>query len=643
MAITIPILSEFNEKGINQAESAFGKMGKIAGAAFAAVGAAAAATAAKAAVDFVGFERKMNEVFTLLPGISQEAMGDMMGQVKDFSKEFGVLPNEVVPALYQALSAGVPPENVFTFLEVAQKAAVGGITDLQTAVDGITSVVNAYGDEVISAAEASDLMFTAVRLGKTDFEQLSSSIFQIAPIASSLGVGFDVVTAALANLTAQGVPTSVAATQLKAAFSELGKQGTKADKAFQNIAGVGFTDFIKTGGTVEQALLMLKTGADDAGISVLDMFGSIEAGQAVLALTADGGLKFAETLEEMANSAGATDDAFGQMMTGLGPMIDKLKAEFAVIMLEIGQRIVPILTDALTKARGVFDRIVPVIRTFVDAFRQDGLGGLARVAGEAIPKVLEKLRELGAALLAWVGEQIPVWVEKLQALGQALLEWIGPRIGPMLKQLGELIGKAAQWVLDEGLPMLVDKLVKLGNALVEWIGPNIKPMLKELGKFLVAITNWIVTEALPKIGKEALKLAGAMLSWIADLLPKALSGLASFIVDLIKELPGLFLDLIKTAADLGGQVGTAILNGIVEAVKKIINFGGEIAKGLVNAIIGFINTQFIQRINRLLEFRIPLPFGKSFTINPPDIPDIPFLAEGGIVTGPTLAVVAISP
>ena len=100
-------------------------------------------------------------------------------------------------------------------------------------------------------------MFTAVRLGKTDFEQLSSSLFQVAPIAASLGVDFQDVTAALANLTAQGTPTRVASTQMKASLSELGKEGTKADKAFREIAGVGFTDFIQAGGNVQQAFTLM--------------------------------------------------------------------------------------------------------------------------------------------------------------------------------------------------------------------------------------------------------------------------------------------------------------------------------------------------------------------------------------------------
>jgi hypothetical protein len=47
----------------------------------------------------------------------------------------------------------------------------------------------------------------------------------------------------------------------------------------------------------------------------------------------------------------------------------------------------------------------------------------------------------------------------------------------------------------------------------------------------------------------------------------------------------------------------------------------------------------INKINDLLEFEIGLPFGKKFTVNPPDLPPIPELKNGGITVGPTLALI----
>ena len=58
-------------------------------------------------------------------------------------------------------------------------------------------------------------MFTAVRLGKTDFEQLSGSMFQVAPIAASLGIDFQDVTAALAKPNCSRYSNQSRPTQMK--------------------------------------------------------------------------------------------------------------------------------------------------------------------------------------------------------------------------------------------------------------------------------------------------------------------------------------------------------------------------------------------------------------------------------------------
>jgi TP901 family phage tail tape measure protein len=313
------------------------KVGAIAGVA---VGVAAIG---KGVTAFADFERSMNEVFTLIPGTSKEAMDAMTQDVKNFSREFGVLPDRVVPALYQALSAGVPKDNVFEFLEVAQKAAKGGVTDLTVSVDGISSVMNAYGADVVSATQASDLMFTAVRLGKTSFEEMSASLFQVTPTAAALGVKFGDVTAALASMTAQGVPTSVATTQLRQLFVELSKEGTKTSDVFSKISGKSFKEFVASGGNTQQALAMLEKHAGQTNVGINDLFGSVEAGSAALSLTGKGTETFVNNLAAMGEASGATDAAFEQMNTGLGPVIDRFKALGAVILLEIGGKIAPVL------------------------------------------------------------------------------------------------------------------------------------------------------------------------------------------------------------------------------------------------------------------------------------------------------------
>ncbi len=396
-----------------------GTLGIKAGAAFAATAGAIGVTGVKA---FGEFETGMQEVFTLIPEAGKETFDKLETQVKDFSKKFGVLPEETIPALYQAISAGVPKDNVFEFLEVAQKAAKGGVTDLETAVDGISSVVNAYGSEVLSAGEASDLLFTAVKLGKTDFSQLSASVFQVAPIAAAVGIDFENLTAAFANLTAQGVPTSVAATQMKGAMAELAKEGTKADVAFRDLTGQGLQTFLKNGGSFEEAIVKLKEGADKAGISVLDMFGSVEAGQAILALTADGGGAFGEALDAMRGSAGATETAFETMNKGFSADMEKIRANLKVLSIEIGSRLAPFVAKASKFLLDGFQKLTPTLKNL----RERAVELAAEIRKRAVP-ILEKLRDI-----------FVIVAEKAMVIWSAVYEYLAPGIKDLSDKVRDL-------------------------------------------------------------------------------------------------------------------------------------------------------------------------------------------------------------
>lgn len=314
-------------------------------AGIAAVGAAAAAAAVKGVSEFTKFEKQLREVFTLIPDASEQMKNQMTEDIREFSVEMGVATDEAVPALYQAISAGVPKDNVFNFLETAQKAAVGGVTDLETAVDGLTSVVNAYGRETIGATEASDIMFTAVKQGKTTFGEMSSSLNQVIPIASSMGVEFGNVAAALSTMTAQGTPTAQATVQIRQALSELGKEGSDAYDAFKKVAGQAFPDFIAEGGNLQEAMQLMKQAADENGTSIQNLFGNIRAGQAAMQLTGAGAEKFQENLNGMDESAGATQQAYDEMEKSLSRSFDKIKSAVQDVWLEIGTELAPIMKD----------------------------------------------------------------------------------------------------------------------------------------------------------------------------------------------------------------------------------------------------------------------------------------------------------
>ena len=296
-------------------------------------------------------------VYTMLPNASQQTKDKLSKDVLDISEKYGKSANEISEAMYQALSAGVEQDKVRGFLEVAQKGATAGVTDITTAVDGLSSIVNAWGTDAINAGQASDLIFTAVKNGKTSFGEIAGSIAQVSPIASALGVNFSDVSAAIGTLTAKGTPTSVVMTQMKAAFSEFSKGSTVASKEFKKATGQSFQEFIAKGGNLQTAMQALEKHANKTGKNINEFFGSVEAGSFALSLTGENTEAFTKNMQDMKNSKGATDKAFNTMNQGIGPSMERMKASMARGMIEAGQAMTPMASKVLQGIEGAFPAI----------------------------------------------------------------------------------------------------------------------------------------------------------------------------------------------------------------------------------------------------------------------------------------------
>jgi TP901 family phage tail tape measure protein len=648
------------------------------------------------------FENQMNEVFTLLPDISEKGMSDMTQQVKDFSSEMGVIPTEVVPALYQSLSAGVPPDNVFDFLEVANKAAVGGVTDLTTAVDGISSVVNAYGDDVIGAAQTSDLMFTAVKLGKTNFEELSGSLYNVIPTAAGLGVEFGNVTASLAALTAQGTPTSVATTQIRQMLVEMSKEGGSTSEAFKQIAGVGFKEFISQGHNVQDALKLMEVAAQEGGVGINDLFSSVEAGNAALGLTGKGTDKFTEAMAAMDNSAGAAGKAYERMAGDSTQSMKEIKAELDLLMLDIGQEFLPILKDDILPI--VKDTVVPLLKDVVIPLIS-GASSLFKEQSPLIRKVILAVIAFAAA----IGPLLLVLSPLVSALGSVLgmiggggvagvagggiiaamtgfIAAASPVIIPILAIVAAIVGLIAigkllmdHWdEITEFFGNTWDTI--LGGATALWDGfmeifswtplGIITGHWDEITGFLGSTWDNLsqgagdFTDGLGKTFEDGFSTVGDMAdgfkAGMQDTANSMVDGLFSIYDPFISLLPEEFQDMFGDVKDMlhsfisgdikgGIDKAKGLVTGFTSSVKSVFSglrsFITSTWSGIVNTVKAVFN-QLISPFNRMISalnnIRVDIPDwvpilgGQTWGLN---IPNIPYLADGGVVQKSGMAVV----
>ena len=249
-----------------------------------AVGVAAAAAVTGVFVKGIqaanAWEKNVLRIFQLLPTYSDAAFKEMQGDLVELATSLGANLQAVTTGVYEAVGKGFEAPAALKLVEEAAKTAIASGADLNVVVDGLTSTINAYGQDVLSAKEASAVLFQTFNLGGASVEALASQLYDVTPTAASLGISFKEVGEALAVLTAAGVPARVATTQLRTAFNELSKTGSAADKNFRAISGLAFPEFVKQGGSVSQALNVMVKSAKESGQNVTNLFTSANvAGQ----------------------------------------------------------------------------------------------------------------------------------------------------------------------------------------------------------------------------------------------------------------------------------------------------------------------------------------------------------------------------
>ena len=85
--------------------------------------------------------------------------------IQDLARKTGEGSETLAKGLYDILSASVPAGKAMNFLAVSSKAARGGATTTAVAVDGLTSIMNAFRIEADQVGAVSDLMFATVKSG----------------------------------------------------------------------------------------------------------------------------------------------------------------------------------------------------------------------------------------------------------------------------------------------------------------------------------------------------------------------------------------------------------------------------------------------------------------------------------------------
>ncbi len=326
------------------------------------IGGAAAVVAIKKLADGVAecinttneYNKSIANVATLIPN-STERINELREAVTDLSIDTGKPLDDLSDGLYQVVSAFGDNSDTIKRLEIVAKAAKAGVADTTDSLNLLSAVTKAYGDTSSSAMKkVSDLSFLTVKLGQTTFPELASSIQNVTDASQRVGVSQEELFTVFSTLTGVTGGAAEVSTQLKSALLGLETPTKDLSKLYDKLGVSSGTALIQQYG-LAGAFKEITDYSNETGISLQSLIGRAEAISAVSALSTTQFENYSDKLNQISDSAGATDEALNEITNGInsnGFEVEKNTAKWEKLKIQIGDGLLPI-TEGLNETLGI--------------------------------------------------------------------------------------------------------------------------------------------------------------------------------------------------------------------------------------------------------------------------------------------------
>ena len=587
-------------KGLKTAVSGIGKglsVAASAGAAVAsAVGGAAVATGAFAVNSAVDMDKALNGL-AASTGASTDEMEEYETVLKkvyanNYGENFQSIADTM--AVVRQQMTGISDTDMQTLTEAAFAFEdISGYSP-EESLRAANSLMNQFG---VTAEEAYNLMVQGQQQGLDFSGELLDSINEYAPQFEKMGFSaedmfnifksgaesgafnLDKIGDAVKENAIRVIDLSESTTNAFTALgldasqmaSEFGAGGETAEKAFQKVM-VGLQ-------SIEDPVKRNQIGTALWGTMWEDL------GETVILSSADMTDSFDQTADSMKKVQDVKYDDLGSMFEGL-------KRSVEMLVLPLGEELIPLLSDLIQDALPVIEDVLPDV---IDLFG-DFLKPVMDLAKEALPELTEILTDLMDTTL--------------QQLGEDLL--------PVLKDAFSELKDPLEKLITEALPPLIDLFISLMPMIADLAATLLPPLIDVFLALLPPITDLIESllpplislfESIAPILEDLAPIIGLVAEGIGETLSEAIDlvmPIIESVMDILEELIGFISDVFtgdwEGAWDHLVSYFKAVFNGIPTAAETVINkfidLINKMIKG-VNKITGVIGIEAISEIDHV--------------------------------------------
>lgn len=572
-------------KGLKTAVSGIGKglsVAASAGAAVAsAVGGAAVATGAFAVNSAVDMDKALNGL-AASTGASTDEMEEYETVLKkvyanNYGENFQSIADTM--AVVRQQMSGISDTDMQTLTEAAFAFEdISGYSP-EESLRAANSLMNQFG---VTAEEAYNLMVQGQQQGLDFSGELLDSINEYAPQFKKMGFSaedmfnifksgaesgafnLDKIGDAVKENAIRVIDLSESTTNAFTSLgldasqmaSEFGAGGETAEKAFQKVM-VGLQ-------SIEDPVKRNQIGTALWGTMWEDL------GETVILSSADMTDSFDQTADSMKKVQDVKYD-------DLGSMFDGLKRSVEMLVLPLGEELIPLLSDLIQDA-------LPVIE-------------------DVLPDVIDLFGEFLEPVLGLAKEALPALTDLLTMLMDTTLKQLSEDLLPVLKDAFTTLKEPLEKLITEALPPLIDLFISLMPMIADLAATLLPPLIDVFLALLPPITDLIESLLPPLISlfesiAPILEDLAPIIGLVAEGIGKTLSEAIELVMPIIENIIEILGDLIGFISDVFTGDWESAWDHLVDYFKAVMNWIPITAETVINKFIDLIN-KMIKGVNKI--------------------------------------------
>jgi hypothetical protein len=564
---------------------------------------------------------------------------------------------------------GFTAKQITGVTEATLNLAQASGSDLARSAEVAGATLRGFNLDVSETGRVTDVMAKSFSSSALDMEAFAESMKMVAPIASSAGISLEKTSAMLAVLANNGIKGSMAGTMLRRIISEMETSGKSTAEAIQDLAEKGLDlggAMDEVGQRAQSGLLKLVENTDllaQLNTEFENASGSAKEMADVMDMTAAGASKaLGSAVEGLAIEFG------GLVSVALTPLIKKL-TQFATFINELSPGMKRFIAVVAALAAGIgplifivgsLTRAIAAIRaaTWLATAATTAWGVAVQIATSPITLIILAVAALSAALiyLAYNFDSVKaIAINSIRGLVNLVIPYINTLIG-RFNAIAGLLG------MDKMLVEPFEKMESVAVPAFKSIGQVVTEIKDDLGllKDETEETNEELGK-LPPVVEEITQSTSSATTGIKRM-AEAFMELPRKATPALMELKPVMVAMKKELVDFGAlavDAGRAIQNQFARSLENafgVLEEGetrfGKFKESMISGLRSLI-TQFVAAAIAAfaLAVAVRLAFGGLAGLGGiGDIfgtmqsvggfmPNIPMLAEGGVVTSPTLAMI----